>query len=282
MERKNYGEIFRDLRLQKGISLNKLQKISGISKATLSQFENGNSLLSYDKLLQATKSLNITMYDYSLLVNGGTPEDFIVEFNNISQAYYNQDEVTLREIYLRNIEFDDEQKYIIGLCAKASYTELSPLEKMKIEKIMEFFPLWGLYELYVLLHTIEQLSIRTIDYLVSEFFSNESLMLYIKELREYRGGVLNIMIKIILFYIEEDERKKAEETLLRIPQFLIDSDITSKVMVYILEGLFIYKFEDKKRGTVLLHKGLDILEILGLKKLKNIVLSKIHKIKSYT
>ena len=68
-----YGQIFRDLRLQKKMSISELNTLSGVSKATISQFENGKSLMSFDKLEALLEYMNLTILDYSLLVNNGLP-----------------------------------------------------------------------------------------------------------------------------------------------------------------------------------------------------------------
>ncbi|WP_313310190.1 helix-turn-helix domain-containing protein, partial [Lactococcus taiwanensis] len=60
-----YGDVFKNLRLQKNISLSRLSKLSSVSKATISQFENGNSMVSYEKLERMLEVLHLTLLDYS-------------------------------------------------------------------------------------------------------------------------------------------------------------------------------------------------------------------------
>ena len=107
------------------MSLSELNTLSGVSKATISQFENGKSLVSFDKLEALLESMNLTILDYSLLVNNGLPEYFITQFQNIENAYYNQDEAELQYLYEKNLEYENESTYMIALSAKATYTQLS-------------------------------------------------------------------------------------------------------------------------------------------------------------
>lgn len=165
-----YGKIFRNLRLQKNMSLSELNTLSGVSKATISQFENGKSLVSFDKLEALLESMNLTILDYSLLVNNGLPEYFITQFQNIEDAYYNQDEAELQHLYEKNLEYENESTYMIALSAKATYTQLSEKEIQEVESLLSVGPLWGLYELYILIHTLEQLNLNLVWNIIETFF----------------------------------------------------------------------------------------------------------------
>nr|WP_270323597.1 helix-turn-helix transcriptional regulator [Lactococcus petauri] len=49
------------------MSLSELNTLSGVSKATISQFENGKSLVSFDKLEALLESVNILLHSFKIL-----------------------------------------------------------------------------------------------------------------------------------------------------------------------------------------------------------------------
>ena len=58
MPYKRYGEIFKKLREQKNFSLSHFSEI-GISKASLSRFELGQTMISFERLDSALQEMNV-------------------------------------------------------------------------------------------------------------------------------------------------------------------------------------------------------------------------------
>jgi len=277
---KKYGEVFKNLRLQKNFSQKELQELSGVSKATISQFENGKSMISYEKLTQVLDAMSLTIYDYSLLLNNGIPDYFITEFEQISAAFFNQDKENLGEIYEKNKRIGTIETYIIGLCAKATYSQLSLSEQHIIESVFISKPFWGLYELYVFLHTVEQIDINLLGNITESLFSEQYISQYIQKLHEYRALTINILMKVILVYIDQDKEDKAKDLLDRIPVFLVDADITSHMMIYFLEGYFTVKFKNKNTGQQMIEEVMHILGLIGAQKFKNVMEDTLVKIEN--
>lgn len=279
MKIKNYGKAFKNIRQQKGISLNQLEKKSGVPKSTLSQFENEKSLLSYDKLDKVLETMDVTLYDYSLLTRDGAPETFISKFHDILVAIFNQDKKKLLSIYALNINSDSNESYLIGLCAKANYSNLVSHEKIKIEQRLNFLPVWGVFELNILLFTVEQFHLGTLDRLVEEVISHQTNKEYITLVRDYRELLIQIILKIIYSYIKMKEQEKAEYLLQYMAKFLTDLDVSFKIMHHILGGCFIYIFEEEVNGNKKINEGIDMLETIGSYQLKKIIEEKINILK---
>ncbi|MBD5823525.1 helix-turn-helix domain-containing protein [Lactococcus petauri] len=275
-----YGKIFRNLRLQKNMSLSELNTLSGVSKATISQFENGKSLVSFDKLEALLESMNLTILDYSLLVNNGLPEYFITQFQNIEDAYYNQDEAELQHLYEKNLEYENESTYMIALSAKATYTQLSEKEIQEVESLLSVGPLWGLYELYILIHTLEQLNLNLVWNIIETFFKNKNVFKYLKVLHEYRALLINILIKAELVFIEAECDTKAGIVLSRLNSLAVESDLTSKAIARVLKGCYIYAFESRSKGEKIIAGCLEVMDNMGAIKLKNVIIRRIALLKT--
>lgn len=65
---KKYGEVFKKLRLQHHLLLSDFERV-GLSKSTLSYFENGKSMISLDKLDLALQEMHTTFRSYMLMIN---------------------------------------------------------------------------------------------------------------------------------------------------------------------------------------------------------------------
>ncbi|MDH8063404.1 helix-turn-helix transcriptional regulator, partial [Lactococcus lactis subsp. lactis] len=68
MPYKRYGEIFKKLREQKNFSLSHFSEI-GISKASLSRFELGQTMISFERLDSALQEMNVTLAEYEHFIN---------------------------------------------------------------------------------------------------------------------------------------------------------------------------------------------------------------------
>lgn len=93
-----YGHAFRDLRLQHNLPMSAFEEL-GITKATISNFENGKNMIAFDKLDMALQEMHVTLLDYSLVLNNGELDYFIVVFQDIENSYYQNNVRKLKYIY---------------------------------------------------------------------------------------------------------------------------------------------------------------------------------------
>lgn len=59
-----FGKRVKELRLQKGISQEKLANIAGVDRTYMTQVENGKRNLTIEKIRQICKGLNISLSDF--------------------------------------------------------------------------------------------------------------------------------------------------------------------------------------------------------------------------
>lgn len=268
---KKYGEVFKALRLQKNLSLNDIQNLSGVSKSTISQFENGKTMITYEKLIQALEVISVTLYDYYLLLNNGNPDYFITEFEEIYDAFFDFEYGKLIDIFQKNKKLGTIEAYIISLCAKAMYTKLSLNEIQTIESILIAKSFWGLYELYIVFYTVEQIGLITLESITESLFSNKNGKSYIQKLPEYRRLTLSVLIKIIFIYIDKKEEKKVKKLIEIMDTLLVNSDLSYQMMVNFLKGYYVQEFEDEVKGRQAMSEVLCALQTIGADKFKCIL-----------
>ena len=74
---KKYGQTFQQIRKQFGVSLAELSTI-GIQKSTLSNFERGKSMMTFDKVILSLQYLGVSLEDF---------ENFLNRYNSIDPLY---------------------------------------------------------------------------------------------------------------------------------------------------------------------------------------------------
>lgn len=74
---KKYGQTFQQIRKQFGVSLAELSTI-GIQKSTLSNFERGKSMITFDKVILSLQYLGVSLEDF---------ENFLNRYNSIDPLY---------------------------------------------------------------------------------------------------------------------------------------------------------------------------------------------------
>ena len=73
------GELYKELRVARGLKQKDVAR-KGLSIAQLSKFENGQTMLSADKLLIAIESIHMTFEEFGHKLNNyELPKDFIFE-----------------------------------------------------------------------------------------------------------------------------------------------------------------------------------------------------------
>lgn len=196
-----YGNTFKKLRLQHSKTLRDFEEV-GISKGTLSQFENGKTLLSFDKLDMALQSMHVTMMAYVLMINNGVSDYYLIQFMEIDKAYISKDKNRLIEIEKQNTEINPEEGCAVAIAARAGYTKITKEQKEKIEKYFKECYMWSRYELYLLINTAEQIDNVLLVNIINSFFEEEKNY-YLRERQEFKHLVTRILANVILKLIRE-------------------------------------------------------------------------------
>lgn len=89
MNNKRYAAIFKELRLQKGLSLSAFKEL-GISKTSLFNFEEGNTMIGFDRVCIALKKLSYSLAHYEELLNNYEPHYLENTVNKIEDAWISQ------------------------------------------------------------------------------------------------------------------------------------------------------------------------------------------------
>lgn len=260
-----YGQVFRRIRKQHGMSLSNFEGL-GISKGTLSNFENAKSMLSFEKLDAALAEMQMSVGEYTLLLNNGTPDYYITNFLEIDQAYFTNDSDKLEEIYLKNIKYETTETEILAISAKSFNKVLSKNEKKKLDKFLATTSIWSLYELYTLVCVIDQLEVSVLRRLVSDLF--EEKYDYIRELVQYRIIFIRVLIRIAMLYIRKNLYDESSKLINKLVELCVDYDLSTRIAIKFLKGCWLYKFENKYSGKKNVQRVLNLMVELEAQELR--------------
>ncbi|NYZ58478.1 Rgg/GadR/MutR family transcriptional regulator [Lactococcus lactis] len=253
-----YGKAFHDLRIQHGFSLSAFEEL-GIAKSTLSNFENGKSMLSFDRLDFALQKMNVSPLDYSLMINNGEQDSYISIFDEIEQAYYQRDIKHLQEIYQENRSGSKEQK-LVAYSAKGLYQYLLSQEIDELEDYIKGIQFWGLFELSILANIGDKLNDTLIDNILEDFLYNKS---YYENVLYYRVLIYRFLYKVILNYVDTGKKENAQEILEISKQFFMPGDVMSRVIINYAQSFYCYYYIDEKKGKNQLQDTLRFLKKIG-------------------
>ena len=253
-----YGKAFHDLRIQHGFSLSAFEEL-GIAKSTLSNFENGKSMLSFDRLDFALQKMNVSPLDYSLMINNGEQDSYTSIFDEIEKAYYQRNIKQLQEIYQENSNGTKEQK-LLAYSAKGLYQHLPAEEIGEIEDYLKGIQFWGLFELSLLANIGDKLSDTQISYILDDLLFNK---IYYENDLYYRVFIYRFLYKVILHYIDSGNQNKAKEVLDISQSYFMPGDVMSRVIINYAESFYIYFYIDEEKGKNQLLDTLKFLKKIG-------------------
>lgn len=253
-----YGKAFHDLRIQHGFSLSAFEEL-GIAKSTLSNFENGKSMLSFDRLDFALQKMNVSPLDYSLMINNGEQDSYTSIFDEIEKAYYQRNIKQLQEIYQENSNGTKEQK-LLAYSAKGLYQHLPAEEIGEIEDYLKGIQFWGLFELSLLANIGDKLSDTQISYILDDLLFNK---IYYENDLYYRVLIYRFLYKVILHYIDSGNQNKAKEVLDISQSYFMPGDVMSRVIINYAESFYIYFYIDEEKGKNQLLDTLKFLKKIG-------------------
>lgn len=269
---KNYGEAFKQIRLHKNLTLKELEYVSGIPISTLSQFENGNSMLSFDKLDQALDAMYVTLQDYYFVINNGNTQYAISQFNKIKKYFIEKHEDKLCEIHKINIKNGEKGTDLIALCAKLCY---SPLTKKEIEKIEKYFTSgleWSLYDIEMLAYVAGQININLLNNILQELFLTNLFSEYIMELATYREPLIWFLMMSALIFIKNSKQAESDLIITKMEYFSKQIDFTAKFAIYFVKGCYQYKFVSKDMGEKTIKKLCLILADINAQDIKRLMI----------
>ncbi len=257
-----FGRIFKKIREQKRIPLSKFSSL-GISKSSLSRFERGESMMSFENIYFALQIMGISLEEFENVLNDYSPSEFDYFLEQIEEATTNLDNGRLLELQKSARE---SGYYYISLSAKSA---LQPLSESERETLTDYFYelyFWTYKELCILYLVLENLNTHDILHILDNFLIGDHKIL---NSRRYRSYLVQACCKAIIILSIRGYQDYSKHILsLMDNKKLVNSMFLRNVrnMTY---GYWVYSFEDQVLGKSFMKNALDIFSSVSTPEIAN-------------
>lgn len=255
---KRYGKVFKALRRQRNLKLTAFES-TGISPATISNFENGKTMISFEKLRALLSILSVSLCEYLTYTEGCTSKplshdkQLLLKIKNsiINDTYSDFDSYQLEALKL--------QEYFLYLSLKGTQTSLDLDEIGELSEYFDQIEHWRMTDLYTLYLSINRLKPRQSSYILEGFFMEEEgySYSYIHE-----SCIFQITFHTICCLISKNHSESAKHFINYLYSRYLSHTMYTRNSLNFIEGLWIAKFKDEIVGRNQLNDALNIFEQL--------------------
>lgn len=263
MDKMSLGEFYRELRVARKVKQKDVAK-GRLTASQLSKFEQGQSMLSADRLFQAIEGINMTFSEFGHALNNYQSSPFVRLGRQISELQLAGDVEGL--LALRDgLKGSSLYEQLMGIIVKSALfsVDLSyPMEKRDLELLVAYLyevESWTTFELYLFGNTTDVLPVLDLVYLGK--FALERTQLY-QSLTANKEALKLTLINLIASLIEKKETQTLPFFVSRLRKLLKYNDIFYSVLLTFFEQVDDY-FNHSKGSLEELEQYLKYLEILG-------------------
>ncbi|MGY3713873.1 Rgg/GadR/MutR family transcriptional regulator [Lactococcus petauri] len=269
MNNKKYGQIFKELRLQKGLPLSAFNEL-GISKTSLFNFEEGNTMMGFDRVNIALNKLGYSLANYEELLNNYKPHYLEDTVQKMEESWMFHDVISLKQIEKDLIE---KGEHMISLVAKGCYSSLSPMDSETITSYIYELTTFNYIDLCIIFLSLEHLSQKDTMYLLEGLLKKQKIL--------FKSSIIRCRItEIILLatykFIIQDNQLVANYLLNK-----LDDDFFTafnRNIKNLILGCYEYRFINRETGETRMNKSLKIIKKIGKKEVYDFYNKKANKI----
>lgn len=257
-----YGETFKILRKQRGYKLSAFEDV-GISKSTLSKFERGDSMMSFDKLIVALEVISVTFFEFEKIINNFLPSTYETLLEKINTCLVSSQTDKFVSLYHEAQEIDEFQ---LALAVRGQY---EPLSVGEVDELVDFFDnlkIWREVDLYTLYLSLEYLNTKEILYILEQFLVDGEAMF---ASRIHRDRFVHVAYRAVAFLVLRGYKELAYHILLQVDKNDIEHTFHTKNLRNLTEGYWISEFKDFEKGKKQMEDALKNFRDLGNLALSN-------------
>lgn len=249
-----YGETFRRIREQKKLSLSDFASVN-IPKSTLSRFESGKSMMSFDKLYLALQFMEISLEEYEHFINNYFPNNVNSLLQKLEEATFSQNKKAVLEI--ADLA-EKEGFHFIALAAKSLSHTLTDKEIKSILDYLYGLNFWSFQELSIFHQTLNLFPTKDIINFSDFLFAPQQKFLNSQKYNQY---LVQAACRAISVLSIRDCKDRAKQIL----DFINNHHLATENMYLhnlfnLTHGLWVYRFKDSNQGMQEIKKALDIFK----------------------
>ncbi|MCH1722126.1 Rgg/GadR/MutR family transcriptional regulator [Lactococcus formosensis] len=252
-----YGELFRKIRKQSGLSLTAFTSI-GIGKTTLSDFERGKTMMRFDKVVMGLQFMGVSLEEFEHLLNHYLISDPLVILNSAESALIFENKEELRCLAELAKKSNHTQ---IHFALKILLGEAGDFEREELTEFLYTATSWTYKEMFIFHTLIDQIPPRDTLNILKEF---KKSFRGIYRSTEYRRGLALVLFRAITVLSYYGYKKEAGEIILSIEEHQLAYSMFLRNLFYGTKAYWVYCFEDKGKGQEMAQKFMTIQELAGV------------------
>lgn len=260
------GELFRELRIARGLKLKDVAS-DNLSVSQLSKFENGQTMLSSDKLLVAISGIHMSFSEFGYALNNYQEPEFFKFGEKIAELHSKQDIDNLKKMqvaYKKYESFDIYNRLNLLVIKVAIYSLdnsylITDEDKDFLTGYLYEIEAWTEYELYIFGNTMSILSDNDLIFLGKAF--EERSKLY-SSLTSHKKNAEIVFLNLILILIERKKIYYAKYFMSKLEEMLNYQDMFATTCLHILRQVTDFLNGDIK-DVEKIENDINMIEELG-------------------
>ena len=265
-ESMDLGELFRELRIARGLKLKDVAS-DKLSVSQLSKFENGQTMLSSDKLLVAISGIHMNFSEFGYALNNYQEPEFFKLGEKIAALHSKQDIDGLKKLLVtyKGYESFDVYNRLNLLVIKVAIHSLdngsliTDEDKKFLTNYLYEIEAWTEYELYIFGNTMSILSDSDLIFLGKAF--EERIKLY-SSLTSHKKSAEIAFLNLILILIERKEIYYVRYFISKLEEILNYQDMFAITCLHVLKQVSDYLNGDVK-SIEKIDNDINMIEKLG-------------------
>ena len=265
-ESMDLGELFRELRIARGLKLKDVAS-DKLSVSQLSKFENGQTMLSSDKLLVAISGIHMNFSEFGYALNNYQEPEFFKLGEKIAALHSKQDIDGLKKLLVtyKGYESFDVYNRLNLLVIKVAIHSLdngsliTDEDKKFLTNYLYEIEAWTEYELYIFGNTMSILSDSDLIFLGKAF--EERSKLY-SSLTSHKKSAEIAFLNLISILIERKEIYYVRYFMSKLEEILNYQDMFAITCLHVLKQVSDYLNGDVK-SIEKIDNDINMIEKLG-------------------
>lgn len=265
-ESMDLGDLFRELRIARGLKLKDVAS-DKLSVSQLSKFENGQTMLSSDKLLVAISGIHMNFSEFGYALNNYQEPEFFKLGEKIAALHSKQDIDGLKKLLVtyKGYESFDVYNRLNLLVIKVAIHSLdngsliTDEDKKFLTNYLYEIEAWTEYELYIFGNTMSILSDSDLIFLGKAF--EERSKLY-SSLTSHKKSAEIAFLNLILILIERKEIYYVRYFMSKLEEILNYQDMFAITCLHVLKQVSDYLNGDVK-SIEKIDNDINMIEKLG-------------------
>ncbi|MDR1522082.1 MAG: helix-turn-helix domain-containing protein [Streptococcaceae bacterium] len=266
---RDYGEVFRELREAKNITLDDLDG-GEVSPKQLARFENGQSDLSAKKLFRALKMINVSIEEFLVMAKDYADNTIEELFLKLAKNHYEANLPLLHSYLKKELSLTKKEKwrYLNVIMISISIHnwdknfKIPNFNQKHVADYLLSLKIYGYYELVIFMFLADILNIDIMCMLVKKIIARKDLYCSISKNKQI---LIKALLNIAMVCIMKDHLKNAFNFLHEISLLLEEEFLHERNIFLYVQGFYCLKVGKRDEGFEKMMAAIGIWEQLGAK-----------------